>query len=303
MLKLLPLSILMFFMSVACLATQNAGGKHTIEVDGKARLYKIYIPKKYDAKKATPLVIALHGGGGNMDIQSNDEYYKLISKAEQTGHIIAFPNGFSRFRKGKLATWNAGQCCGPARDKKSNDAGFILAMIEKIKSTYNVDSKKIYAIGMSNGGMMAYRMACEHAEVFSGIASVTGTDNTIGCHPKKAINILHIHALDDDHVKFHGGRGKSAAKASQVNDFVSVPATISKWVSLNKCLGKPKRTLEVKGAYCERYDQCQDGVRVELCVTQKGGHSWPGGKKPRSKEQSQSPISANDIIWSSLGID
>ncbi|MDN8872721.1 prolyl oligopeptidase family serine peptidase, partial [Staphylococcus aureus] len=87
-------------------------------------------------------------------------------------------------------------------------------------------AKRVYATGMSNGGMMAYRLACEASDIFKAIAAVAGTDNTLSCTPAKPISILHIHAKDDDHVLFAGGAGKEAFRdLSQVTEFMSVPKT------------------------------------------------------------------------------
>ena len=277
-------------------------GDYTFTIDwgGGSRYYKVHVPKNYSAKTATPVLFVLHGGGGDMEIQATDKFYKQISKSEAEGFIAVFPNGSSQFKSGKLATWNAGNCCGAARDKKVDDVGFIKEIYKNISSQLNVDKNRIYAAGMSNGGMMAYRLACEAPDIFKAVAAVAGTDNTIECHPKKPISILHIHAKDDDHVLFAGGAGENAFRdKSAVTAFVSVPKTIEKWVGLNHCENKPQKVLEKSGASCERY-KCQSDVAIQLCVTDSGKHSWPGGEKPRMGLVGGTPskaISANDVMW------
>jgi polyhydroxybutyrate depolymerase len=270
-------------------------GDHTFTLDfqGEQRRYQLHIPENYQSNQATPMVISLHGGGGNMRYQATDEYYGWISKSEQAGFIAVFPNGYSRFRDGKLATWNAGICCGQARDNNVDDVGYIQAVIADIQAKLNIDSKRIYANGMSNGGMMAYRLACELPEIRA-IASVTGTDGTLTCRPTRAVPILHIHAKDDDRVLFNGGSGSASDTHA---DFVSVPKTIEKWVKLNRCQIPAKRVLQVEGAYCEEYSGCREDVKVKLCVTETGGHSWPGGKKVRGKTRGSEAINATDLIW------
>lgn len=263
---------------------------------GIERYYKVHIPPQFIPQKAMPLLLSFHGGGGDMSIQATDEFYKLISKSDKEGFIIAFPNGYSAFKSGKLATWNAGNCCGAARDKNVDDVSFIKELIERLKKQLPINEKKIFASGMSNGGMMAYRLACELPNTFRAIAAVAGTDNTKSCTPTKAISILHIHAKDDDHVLFKGGAGKFAADASQITDFKSVPDTIAKWVKLNKCTLGPKKVLEKNQSYCELYT-CPGNNEVQLCVTSSGGHSWPGGKKPRGESHSSTDLSATDVIW------
>ncbi|MGZ3691426.1 MAG: extracellular catalytic domain type 1 short-chain-length polyhydroxyalkanoate depolymerase [Pseudobdellovibrio sp.] len=264
------------------------------------RYYMVHVPSGYSASKPVPLVVALHGGGGDMNIQATDEYYKFISKSDSAGFIAAFPNGFSHFKSGKLATWNAGKCCGDARDQKIDDVGFLKTVIEKIQKQLSIDSKRIFATGMSNGGIMAYRLACDMSETFRAIAPVAGTDNTTECKPVKAVSILHIHAQDDDHVLFNGGAGKPfGGDASKVTDFNSVPNTIEKWVKMNACEAKPQNVLKIEGASCEKYSKCKENSEIELCVTTTGGHSWPGGKKPRGMTgvAVSKAISATDMMW------
>ena len=279
-------------------AKMTSPGNHTRTLvdDGLERKYLVHVPKGYDPSKPTPLVVAMHGGGANMEIQANDTYYGLISKSDQSGVIVVFPNGYSRRKTGKLATWNAGECCGAAVEDNVDDVGFIRAMLGEVHKDLNIDSKRIYATGMSNGGLMSYRLACEMSDVFRAIASVAGTDNTRTCKPQNPISVLHIHAKDDTHVLFEGGAGPDAFK-SAVNEFTSVPSTISKWVGLNACASKPKRVLEEPGVYCDVYSECADGVEVQMCVTEEGGHSWPGGQKPRGTGTPSRAISATDAIW------
>ncbi len=271
----------------------------SLKHQGINRMYLVHVPKIYQANNPTPMVLSLHGGGGNMHYQATDEYYGMVSKSESAGFIAVFPNGYSRFAKGGLATWNAGICCGKARDKQIDDAGFIRHVVNDMKSRANIDAKRIYANGMSNGGMMSYRLACEMPDIFKAIASVAGTDGTdtkdgkIQC-AGKPVSVFHIHALDDDRVLFNGGSG---SESNTHADFVSVPNNIAKWVKLNSCNPNPLRVLQVPGAYCELYSACQNSTQVKLCVTETGGHSWPGGKKIRGNTPSSTAINATDLIW------
>jgi polyhydroxybutyrate depolymerase len=271
----------------------------TIQHDGLTRLYRLYVPANYPASKPAPLLIALHGGGGNMDYQADDARYGLISKADKEGFIVVFPNGYSKLKSGKLATWNAGKCCGAARDENSDDVGFIRKLIGHVSGQLHIDRQRIFATGMSNGGLMAYRLACEMPEVFKAIAPVAGTDNTFSCNPSRPVSVLHIHAQNDTHVLFTGGSGMDARK-SAVTEFVSVPDTIAKWKNINACPSAPRRVLEKVGAYCDLYAPCRDNTQVRLCVTETGGHSWPGAGKTRHEPASQA-ISANDVMWEFFG--
>ncbi len=278
--------------------SMDAPGTHTRTLvhDGLQRQYLVHVPSRYDAKKPTPLVVAMHGGGGNMEIQANDQYYGLISKSEESGIIVAFPNGYSRRKAGTLATWNAGECCGAAQREDVDDVGFIGAMLVELRKELSIDAQRIYATGMSNGGMMSYRLACEMSDVFRAIAPVAGTDNTQACKPERPVSVLHIHSKDDTHVLFEGGAGPDAIK-SAVNDFTSAPDTVSKWVKLAACPSTPKRILEKPGVHCDLYSPCKNGAEVQICVTEEGGHSWPGGVKPRGSGKPSQAISATEAIW------
>jgi polyhydroxybutyrate depolymerase len=270
----------------------------SLKVGEYDRYYKVHVPNKYDAKKAIPILFVFHGGGSDMEIQSTEKYSHQISQSEEGGYLVVFPNGFSRFRSGQIATWNAGKCCAEARDKNVDDVLFVKMILDKLKKQFVIDEKRIFATGMSNGGMFSYRLACEMSDVFKGISSVAGTDNTINCTPKKPISIMHIHAKDDGHVLFNGGAGPESQSRYLVTDYVSVPKTIEKWVKLNGCNEKPKRVIDMKSAYCDLYSPCKDNTEVKLCVTETGGHSWPGGEKPRPRADTPTQaISASKLNW------
>lgn len=273
--------------------------------DSLKRMYHVHVPPQYTPEKKMPMLIAFHGGGGDMEYMSREEYYGLVSKSDKEGFVVVFPNGYSNFQSGKLATWNAGNCCGDARDLNIDDVGFVKVMIDNIKKQIAIDSERIFATGMSNGGLMAHRLACDMADTFRAISSVAGTDNTRSCYPSRPVSILVIHALNDDHVLFNGGAGEESFQKNnlkKVTDFTSVPETISRWVKRNRCNANPHRVLDVDGAYCDLYAPCAGNTTVKLCVTKKGGHSWAGGEKPGglkqlSKEPTSKAISANDMMW------
>ena len=132
--------------------------------------------------------------------------------------------------------------------------------------------------------------------MLKGIMSVAGTDNTQTCQPSRPVAVLHVHARDDDHVLFNGGAGNTFRDPKQVTNFTSVPDTIRKWTRLNHTSTAPVQVLSTPGASCERYTATASGAPVQLCVTDTGGHSWPGGTKPRGDAPSNA-ISANDVMW------
>lgn len=279
-------------------ASITAPGRYEIRLrhGGQERMALIHVPRSWTARGSMPLVMALHGGGGGALHQADDGNYGLISKAEEAGFIAVFPNGISPARSGMLATWNAGNCCARARDENVDDVGFLRAVVADVRRRAGIDTARVYAIGMSNGGMMAYRLACEASDVFHGIMSVAGTDNTRACHPARPVPVLHIHARNDDRVLFNGGAGEVFRNEALVSDFASVPDTIARWVQLNRATPAARRVLTVAGVSCELHEAMPGGAPVQLCVTETGGHSWPGGSKQRGETPSGA-IKANDVMW------
>jgi polyhydroxybutyrate depolymerase len=259
--------------------------------DGIAREYLMHVPRSYHGAP-TPMLIALHGGGGNADSQADDSNYGLIGKSEQPGFIALFPNGYSRLPSGVFATWNAGACCGAAEKSNADDVGFIRDVIHRVEKQASVDPRRIFATGMSNGAMMTWRLACEAPEI-RGIAPAEGTDNTATCTPAHRVPVIEFHAADDPNVPFHGGVGVGPSHT----DFQSVPATQAKWVRLDDAEAGAKRVLSVPGAHCDLHRAKPGGAPVELCVTDTGGHSWPGGGTRDGRKQPSMAISANDLMW------
>lgn len=269
---------------------------YRIRSDGREREFLVHLPRGHSLDDPLPLILALHGGGGDMNYMARNDLYGLEASSDQSGFIVVFPNGTGPLPSGKLATWNAGNCCARARDQNVDDVDFLKAVVRRVEEVYKIDRRRVFAIGMSNGGMMAYRLACEAPDVFRGIMSVAGTDNTQACPTNAAVAVLHIHALNDDHVLFYGGRGPAFKKGDAVTEFTSVPDTISKWVKRNNAQPAAQRILNRPGAYCDLHGASSGGAPVQLCVTETGEHSWPGGHKPRGEAPSQA-ISANDVMW------
>ena len=267
--------------------------RFSLSFGGITREYLVHVPKSYRGAP-TPMLVALHGGGGDADFQADDSKYKLISKSEQAGFIAVFPNGYSRFPSGVFATWNAGTCCGAGQKNDVDDVGFIREVIHRVERQASIDPKRVFATGISNGAMMTWRLACEAPEIRA-IAPVEGTDNTTGqCVPSHRVAVIEFHAADDPDVPFNGGVGTGPSHTS----FKSVPETQGKWVLIDRAsIAEVRRVLTVPGAHCDVHPAGPGGAPVELCVTATGGHSWPGGGTQQGRKQPSMAISANDLMW------
>ncbi|OGJ86518.1 MAG: hypothetical protein A2268_15700 [Candidatus Raymondbacteria bacterium RifOxyA12_full_50_37] len=132
----------------------------SIQQDTLERIYKVHVPSSYDSTMPMPLVLAFHGGGG--DAEGSIKFFKLNGKADTSDFIVAYPQGTGKTVLGKLyGSWNAGRCCPPATENNIDDVAFIDTLIDQMEDDFNIDPQRIFALGMSNGALMAYRLACE----------------------------------------------------------------------------------------------------------------------------------------------
>ena len=270
-------------------------GLHRVELQhgGIKREYMLFVPAAYRSGSPAPILFAFHGGMGNMKHFADN--YGVTAAAETHGAIVVIPNGTGRSGSATMGTWNAGECCHWARDNNVDDVGFVASILAEVSSQFTVDRRRVYATGMSNGAMMAYRLACELSGSFTAIAAVAGTDNTTACRPSKPVSVLHIHARDDERVLFDGGAGQANRDPAKVTHFTSVAATISSWTATNQCSSQAQPILAIQGARCDRYAPCSGASSVQVCVTESGGHSWPGATSRR--KTTSASIDANKVMW------
>ncbi|MBY0528496.1 MAG: prolyl oligopeptidase family serine peptidase [Gemmataceae bacterium] len=267
-----------------------------LEVDKQARSYLIHVPKSYDPKKPTPLVLALHGA--TMNAEQMIEFSDLSAKADKDGFIVVYPNGTGS--SPLLLTWNA---TGPKgwMGNTTDDVAFLRKVLDDVEMIANIDTKRVYACGLSNGAMMCYRLAAEMSDRIAAIASVSGAVATEDeCKPKRAVPVLHFHGTKDPLVPIGG---PSLLHARFVK-FKSLEDTIHTWIKLNDCPVKPKATDQLSKNGDElkvvrtTYGPGKAGSEVIVVVVEGGGHTWPGQKPPVDWiGKSALNVSANDLIW------
>ena len=208
------------------------------------------------------MVVMLHGG-----TQTADQAAVMSSfdgEAEDGRFLVAYPNGVGR-------TWNAGRCCGQAARLGVDDVGFVGAVVQAVAAEDRVDSARVFATGISNGGLLAYRLAVERSNLFAAIAPVAASDLTTG-EPALPVSVLHIHGLVDQHVPYQGGVG---AKSLQRVDYRPVREVVRRWVGVNGC--EPEPVLASDGRVTTE-TWSGPGADVELVTLSATGHWWPGGR-------------------------
>ena len=284
-------------------ATKLVAGEHTrtIAVGDLQRRYRVHVPAKYDAAKPTPVVIVFHGGGGNPE--SMVRLTGMNAKSDEARFIVVYPFGTGKLED-YLLTFNGGDCCGYAMQKKIDDVGFTRALLDDLATVANVDTNRVFATGLSNGGIMSHYVASELSDRIAAIAPVGGPLMMDAPNAKRPVPVMHFHGTGDEFAPFKGGFGKGGAGGKGVTDFKSVDHTIQSWVKANGCKPEPEVVaLPDKaddGMKCTRktWSGGKDGSEVVLIEIENGGHTWPG-KEPivAMLGKSTKDISANDLMW------
>jgi polyhydroxybutyrate depolymerase len=256
-------------------------GTWTIEHDGSTRTFHVRLPAGYDADVPTPVVVSLHGRAVNAS--SQELVSGFTSKADAEGFIVVYPEG-----TGNVPTWNAGLCCGEAMNNDGDDVGLLNAMLDELDARVCVDSARVYANGLSNGGYMAYALACEASDRFAAVASVAGPNLWSPCEPEQPIGVFHFHGTADNIVAYDGNGVSS----------LSVDGNMSSWADRNGCESAGSVFLEDDDVVCEEWTGCSGGAEVKLCTINGGGHQWPGGGSIPFLGPNTDTIDATDMMWS-----
>ena len=292
--RILPALLALTFSLLACARNVPAPADttHSLTHDGIERMYILHVPSSYDDRIPTPLVLSLHGGGGDAVNQRRVSGFNDLS--DEKGFIVVYPNGTGKLED-KILTWNGGACCGYAAAHQIDDVGFIRALIAELQSQYNIDPKRIYATGLSNGGIMSYRLACDASDLFAAVGPVAGTQNYVRCEPSEPVSVIHFHGTDDTRLPYDGGIGPESTTGVFYN---SVEESVKFWLGANQCDLTP--AAETFGdIHHERYSGCADQTEIELYTILGGKHAWPGSDGPAwpGGDEPTQTISASEIMW------
>jgi polyhydroxybutyrate depolymerase len=305
--QVIELLIILFLIPVAGWGqdVHHQPGQYTESlIDGERdRNYILHLPAQYGSREDLPLVLAFHGGGGSA-LQLLDSC-GLAAKADKEGFILVAPDGTGIFRK-RLLTWNVGFGFGYAMRNHIDDIGFVRKLIEKLEGNLRIDPKRIFATGISNGGILCHFLAGALSDKISAIAPVAAS---IGGKreldqpyiypsiPVEPVSIIAFNGLLDRHIPYQGGiQQKSIAKPVYVT---AAQYMHSFWVKVDKCRLQPKVEVNHPGQYkVITYSGGLGGSEVVQYVIFNQGHAWPGGKKSWSGADPPSmTISADDVMW------
>lgn len=306
---------------------QAHDAQEQVEVNDRPRTYVVHLPQGYDSQQRYPVVMLLHGLDQDAAEMARITHFNEL--ADRNSIITVYPNAMN-------GRWNlgAGEPQRPhrrppyrrpgiyapgyplveqrpdpeerrERPNRGADMQFLNRMLDKLAAHYSVDTRRIYAAGLGEGGFMALRMGCSMADRIAAVAVVAAAmPRMLNCVPSRPLPILLMNGTDDPLVPYDGGRYKK----TNVQLF-SAEDTAKEWARLNRCSEKPSESklpaLQEGGKETKVYifDGCQENAQVALYAVKNGGHTWPGGEQYMSEKEIgrvSNALNANETIWSFL---
>ena len=274
----LPLTLMLTACAMTGSGTSSVESElssHTLTHAGLERTYYLQVQPRPSGP--VPLILSLHGGGGNGE-QTCNLAGGIQELAEREGFLVACPEGIEN-------NWNDGRANDRDRAhvEDIDDVGFLLALIEQLAKTHDVDPDRIFVTGASNGGMMSLRMACEASDVFAAAGAVIASlPADLSCEPSEPISILLMNGTEDPLVPFEGGQVHFFRR--ELGEVISTPDTVAFWVAANGCDPRARTEqlpdLDPRDGtriQLDTYSGCEGGVSMVLYTVNGGGHTLPGG--------------------------
>ncbi|MBM4226109.1 MAG: phospholipase, partial [Gammaproteobacteria bacterium] len=240
------------------------------------RTFLLHLPASSPKGKPLPLVIALHGGGGQG--KGIVKLTGLNELADRNNFIVVYPDGIER-------NWNDGRSTVRRRDV--DDVKFLGELIEHLAKTYGIDRQRVYATGISNGGMMSLRLACELSDKIAAIASIAANlpaELQPRCRPARPVSVLMISGTADPLMPFGGGDIGTMGGRGMGGKVISAQETVAFWAKVNRTATKPVVTdlpdVDPNDGMRVRREVFGKGAlnsEVVFYTITNGGHTWPGG--------------------------
>jgi polyhydroxybutyrate depolymerase len=267
----------------------------TLTHGGRQRTYLVH---DFGRGRPAPVVLVLHGGGGNGANAVKMTGFDRVASRE--GLIAVYPEGTSVQTRFRMLTWNAGHCCASAMDGRVDDVGFIGALIDALIASGRADASRIYATGMSNGAMMTHRLGRELSTKIAAIAPVVGAVFGDEPPPQAPVPAFIVVGAEDEIVPGAGGPLRVRmpfGRRSADRDAAPALAQATYWARANGC-GEPVRT-EAAAYRKTAWASCRSRAPVIFVSVLGNGHAWPGGQPGREgAAQPTKAYDASEEIWS-----
>jgi polyhydroxybutyrate depolymerase len=231
---------------------------------GQNRTYFLHTPTTDTPTHPEPLIVALHGSG--MQGQEMAEKTALNQLADREGFVVVYPDGLKK-------KWNVS---GKAPE---DNVAFVHALIHQVENARSIDRQRIYIVGLSNGGILAQKLACEGPHEIAAIATVAAslpTQFSAHCQTQKPIAILMVNGTDDTVVPWLGG-ASPAIHVGRNLSVPSIPAVIDFWQQHNVCPAPAPVQAIGDRVEVTSYANCQAQSEVMLVALKGAGHIWSGG--------------------------
>lgn len=290
--------------SAATNGTEATNATKTLRTpDGRVRTYRLHVPAGVAPSSGWPLLIALHGGVGSA--KQFEQASGFSSLADTHRFAVAYPDGVGAGRQeDRLRTWNGGYCCGSAVRNNVDDVEFIRRVVRAVKADFTIDPNLVAAAGHSNGGIMAYRLACELSDVIVAIGVQSGSLGVDRCTPSKPVSVIHIHGTADENHPIDGGRGTngiSGVTFRSAIDGVEAFATAEHLTRAERDEASPTNPEVL----ITRWGPDRAGTEVELMKVTGATHAWMGPKSQSAASRRLSGaqytrLDSSEVIWNFL---
>lgn len=266
-----PTSATLGTLDLSLLAVGSS--EHALEVGGRIRMYRAYRPAT--VRQPVSVVVMLHGGFGSA--RQAERAYGWNALADREGVVVVYPDAIG-------STWNVGgDCCGIAASSGIDDVGFVQRVLADLATVVTYDRARVYAVGFSAGGMMAYRLACDTMD-FAAIGVVAGTLRG-DCLNPAPVSVMQVHGTADTTIPFLGVGGSGVAELTGT----PIPDIVATWRNVDRCGGVVSRS---QGSVTTNAAACAGGRVVTLVTVDDGGHEWPGVTYSGPMDASPTAVSA-----------
>jgi len=274
-------------LSCCSLAAERVGdSSRAITVGGLRRTFLIHPPHPQKQATRLPLLIVLHGAGSNGEGMVKLTLGEFDSMSDKEGFIVVYPDGVDKH-------WNDARPADEAQDRAHedniDDVGFISALIDTMVEKENVDPRRVYVTGISNGAIMSFRLACELSNKITAIAPVDGNipvNEPTQCSSQQPVSVLITNGTKDPLVHWEGGEVTGPFGFKKLGKLLSTTETVQFWVRHDRCKAPPDSTIEPDsdpddGTRVTRTEYGGGNARtsVVLYTIVGGGHTWPGGRQ------------------------
>ena len=259
------------------------------------RTYMVHVPASYTGGSAVPLVLDLHGFSSYASEERRVS--GQLQQSDKRGFIAVWPEGLA-------LSWNGYGCCFVADVVKADDVGFLRQVIATLKTRANIDTDRVFVTGISNGGSMAMRMACEAADVVRAVAAVSFPLNTATCQPARPIGVTEIAGTADTTIPYAGGQPPLPIlpfdTAGIPFGVQSATDSFAAWKAIDSCSANIDRTILPGNSTADVYSLCAGGVKVGLVTIPGGKHVLYNGYTGLGYDGNNAPFDLSEYIWNNV---